>query len=93
VSAAKPRMGRPSIFRELKPHRYQGNTTKTGSMRFEAARRRLAALAGWPVGKVSDGDVFEYLARGEADTVKYLKSKDAAPVLGKSGVAKFLKVE
>lgn len=72
----KPRMGRPSIFREPKTKRYQGNTTKIGSVRFEAARRRLAALTKWPVGKVSDGDVFEYLARGEADTVKYLKERE-----------------
>lgn len=68
------RTGRPSIFPD-KVRRYQGSVTDVGSGAFEAARRRLAGLVGWPVSRVSDGDVFEFLARGEAAVKKELKTR------------------
>lgn len=69
-----PRMGRPTIFGPPKPKRYQGNVTAAGSVAFEAARRRLAALSGWPVTRISDGDVFEYMALGDAKARQILKA-------------------
>lgn len=69
------RIGHPSIFRNKKQgRRYQGIVTKVGSQKFEAARSRLGELAQRPVKWVSDADVFEFLARGEADTIEYIKS-------------------
>jgi len=44
--------------------RYQGLTTKAGTKAFEAAREQLQRAAKWPR-PPSDGDVFEYLARGK----------------------------
>lgn len=58
--------------------RYQGCVTKIGSVRFEAARARLAKLACRDVALTSDGDTFEYLARGDAETREYLRTKGAA---------------
>ena len=67
-------MGRPSIFAPKNPkHRHQGIMTNVGEKKFEAARRRLAELAEMPVKRVSDGDVFEYLSRGEVETIAHLK--------------------
>ena len=63
--------GRPAIFRH-KTVRLQGVVTKVGSVKFEHARRRLARLAGRDVDSTSDGDTFEFLARGEANTRRYL---------------------
>jgi hypothetical protein len=67
-------LGQPAIFRPKNPAtRKQGHMTDVGAKAFEAARKRLAKLAGRK--KVSDGDVFEFLARGEDDTRMYLESK------------------
>jgi hypothetical protein len=67
--------GRASIFRDKKDGaRLQGIITKAGSQRFEAARKRLARLAARDAEEVSDADTIEYLARGEAETVKYLRA-------------------
>lgn len=68
------KLGKRAVFDLPKPTRYQGVVSKVGAKAFEAARKRLAVLA-QRTGRVSDGDVFEYLARGEAETVKYLASK------------------
>ena len=56
---------RPSIFRD-KVARVQGMISKAGATAFEQRRKQLAKLAGWDVKKVSDADVIEYMARGEA---------------------------
>lgn len=70
------RGGWPSVFSgKNKKNRYQGIVTNVGRREFEVARRRLAKLAGLSVKTVSDGDVFEYLARGEADTKAYIEAK------------------
>jgi len=72
----KKRMGRPSIFtpKDWKDPetRRQGIMTKVGVVAFEKARVRLAKLVGWESTRVADGDVMEYLARGEAETKAYL---------------------
>jgi hypothetical protein len=70
--------GNASIFKPKNGDRFQGVTTKLGTTRFEAARGRLAKLAGREKEHVSDGDVFEYLARGESETRAYLKEMEAA---------------
>lgn len=68
------RAGRASIFRGKQGGaRLQGVITKAGSNRFEQARKRLARLAGRDVEEVSDADTIEYLARGEAETLKVLR--------------------
>lgn len=76
---AKTPGGRPTIFtpKDGEPVRAQALTI-TGSKRFEAARRRLAKLAGWEPEQVSDADTVEFMARGETDTLKYLEAKRAA---------------
>jgi hypothetical protein len=68
------RMGRPSIF-GVKVRRYQGSVTQAGTVAFENHRRELAKLAKWPVSKVSDGDVFTYLALGREKTLEELNRK------------------
>ena len=65
-------IGRASIFRD-KVERVQGMITAVGAGQFEAARDRLSTLVKRHVGDVSDGDVIEFLARGEANTRAYLK--------------------
>ena len=48
--------------------------TKDGYAAFDLAKTRLAALAGRPSDSVSDADTIEYLARGETNTIAYLKA-------------------
>lgn len=66
--------GNQSIF-EGKTERVQGVLTPRGSAKFEAARRRLAKLAGRET--ASDGDTIVYLSIGEPETVKYLTEREA----------------
>ena len=69
-------MGRPSIFGpKSSKYRRQGIMTKVGSKLFEMKRSELATLANVSVKSVSDGDVFEFLARGRESTVEYLASR------------------
>ena len=76
---AKSSFGRRSIFRNKDLTRQKaGHTTRVGTARFEAARVRLKILAvlyGVQVEKIGDGDVIEFLARGEANTRAYLAGK------------------
>lgn len=70
--------GSQSIFRNKDGgDRVQGNITPIGSIRFEHARARLAKLDGRETEETSDGDVIEYLARGEADTIAYIEARRA----------------
>ncbi len=70
------RMGRPSVFAPKDPkHRYQGIVTKLGAKQLEDARADLAALSGLKKKQVSDGDVFEFLARGRRATQEYLATR------------------
>jgi len=68
--------GRP-IFSPKDGDRFQGITTRVGTSRLNAARERLAVLVSRPVESVSDGDVFEYLARGHNETKLWLKKRAA----------------
>lgn len=72
--------GRRSIFREKdNQYRKQGQMTKAGHQFFELARKRLSAIVhdvqGWKPRHVSDGDVFEYLGRGDDNTRAYLEAR------------------
>lgn len=68
-------MARPAIFRgKLPENNVHGMLTKDGAKAFAARRRELAALVDWKPARVSDGDVIEFLARGEKPTKAYLKS-------------------
>jgi len=70
---AKTQFGRPCIFRDKAGGtKKQGVITPAGTIRFEAARRRLAKLAGREVEQISDADTIEYLARGETETKAYI---------------------
>jgi len=64
------RGGRPSIFGPKTGDIH--NLTKAGTVRFNQARERLAKLAGWEPENVSDADTSEFLALGEAATIKLL---------------------
>ncbi len=71
---SKARMGRRAIFRGKDGgQRVQAIITKVGGQKFEKARVRLAKLAEWEATDVSDADVVEYLARGDAETIAYLE--------------------
>lgn len=65
-------MGRRSIFRG-KEVRVQGDITRFGSQRFEAARARVAKLAGRKT--ASDGDTIEYLALGHMDATDHIAAQ------------------
>lgn len=66
--------GRPSIFRgKDRTKRVVGYLTKTGTVEFERARKRLATLVQWRIGDVTNSDVVEFLSRGEANALDYLK--------------------
>lgn len=68
-------MARPAIFRDKSAENdVHGRLTNEGLRCFEVARKTLAAIVDWPVDRVSDGDVVEFLARGERATRKYLKA-------------------
>lgn len=73
-----PATGRASIFRgKANGVRVQGILTREGGKQFEAARGELAALyraiKGVKPTVVSDADVIEFLARGQANTEAYLE--------------------
>lgn len=51
--------------------------TKEGSKLAEQHRKELAELSGLKPKQVSDGDLFDYLARGKEATVAYLAKKNA----------------
>lgn len=69
--------GQPAIFLHKTGGEVRGSLTVVGSVRFEHARRRFAKLVGWEYERVLDGDVVEYLARGETSTRAYLASRPA----------------
>lgn len=67
------------IFENKDPStRFQGILTPQGGKDFETAKKRLRALykavVGSDYGRISDGDVTEYLARGDVATRAYLKA-------------------
>lgn len=76
----KIKLGRQSIFRDKKGgSRVQGVMTKAGTRAFANARKRLATLADREPENVSDADVIEFMARGEAETVLYLAATTFTP--------------
>ncbi len=76
---ATKRIGRASIFTNPdgrpKVDRVNGVITAAGSVRFELHRKQLGKLVGLDPEQVSDADVVEYMARGEAESRKYLKDR------------------
>ena len=77
-SVSTVKRGRPSIFRERKHHRRQGEMTDVGAKAFERARARLTKLwnryhAEQPITRASDADVFEGLSRGWDQTTAYIR--------------------
>lgn len=67
------RMGRPSLFGPKDVDaRYQGLMTTAGSKLFETEREWIARTVGIAVKSVSDGDVFESLARGREKSERIL---------------------
>lgn len=73
------KLGRPSLFTPKdggKAHHILALTAE-GERLFDVARAKLKKLAAWP-GNVSDADVTEFLVRGEAKTIAYLKKRGKA---------------
>lgn len=62
VSVAKKAMGRPTLYKKDGPD-VHGRISKTGGKVFEKMRRILKRQTKWP-GKISDGDVVEFILRG-----------------------------
>ena len=73
----RPLEGLPSIFRgkDRLTGRVQGLLTRFGRARVEAARKPLAKLTGRKASTISQGDLIEYLARGDENTKAYLAGK------------------
>ena len=70
---ASAKMGRPSLFRDKRGGlRVQAIIGRVGKQKFLAARARLAEIAKRKVRQVSASDTVEFLARGEAETIRYL---------------------
>lgn len=71
-------MGRPAIFvpKDGGKAYHILALTRQGRRMFEDARRRLKMLAKWK-GRVSDADTVEFILRGEAATIEYLKAKES----------------
>ena len=69
---------RPSIFPCKDTHGVQASKmTTVGLGLFERARKRLAALSGWELARVTDADTIEYLVRGHEASVAELKKRSA----------------
>ena len=74
MSKKAPTTGRPSIFRgKDRTSPVNAYMTPRGKKKVHEARKRLAALVGWQIGDVKDGDVVEALARGWDETRAYLR--------------------
>lgn len=78
AKTAKPeakQMGRPTVFKKDGPD-VHGKISAAAAEKFEMYRKRLAVLAAWPPEKrVSDGDVIEFIIRGEVSTKLVLKGE------------------
>lgn len=78
AKTAKPeakQMGRPTVFKKDGPD-VHGRISAAAGEKFEMYRDRLSALAKWPVDKrISDGDVIEFIIRGEVSTKLVLKGE------------------
>lgn len=75
---AKHPGGRESIFRgKANGVRIQGVLTKAGGVAFEQSRKALGKVYELETGRkpprISDAEVVEYLARGEAETAKAIR--------------------
>lgn len=68
--------GRPVIFPHKTARKIAGYVSQEGSKGFERARKRLAGLVGWPVGKVATQEVLEYLAIGHTAAVAIIQAKE-----------------
>ena len=66
------RIGRPSLFRDKDRRRpRRGYFSQDGHKALEAAKRRIARIVQWDLDEISDGDTFEFLARGERASIAY----------------------
>lgn len=83
MPTVKPRIGRPSIFGrkdQQGSRRYQGVVGLTATRALEDARVELGAvylrIMGRPFnGRISDADLFEFLAIGPARTETWLRQQ------------------
>lgn len=72
--------GRPSLFRGKDRTRpVSAYMTPAGKQKLHAARVRLAKIVKWDADDITDGDVCEFLARGEADSRAYFKAAGVIP--------------
>ena len=72
---AKTRAGRPTIF----PGKVKsaattvwGQLTPDGAKAFQRQRVVLSKLTGWPLARVSDSDVVEFLSRGADNSGRFI---------------------
>jgi hypothetical protein len=72
VSKTTKKMGRPTLFPKDGPD-VHGRISEAAGKKFELKRTQLAKLSGWPIEKLSDGDVIEFIIRGEVSTKLKLK--------------------
>lgn len=89
----RPATGRPSLFRgkDRSKQPLQGRVTERGRGAFEAARKRVAALATtyrvegrtWTAKEVSDGDTIEYLAIGHDRVEEMFRMRNVARNIAK----------
>lgn len=66
--------GRVSLFRH-KTTRVQGMITKIGAQKMKMAKARIGELTGRAQRSISEGDVIEFLSRGEAEAIEYWRER------------------
>lgn len=80
---AKPTAGRPSLFGPKDPKKMPSiQLTRVGHKSLEAAKKRLVALTGWSLSRISYSDTTEFLALGEAAAQRELRRRGFLKVGG-----------
>lgn len=74
MTEKKPAVGRPSLFNK-KTRVFHGRVTKIGGERMEELRAEISDIVGWPLARISDGDVVEFSFRGKKPSIEYWKHR------------------
>lgn len=67
--------GRPSLFSPKTVAITHSRVTAECAKGMKITKRRMSELTGWPVTRISVGDVQEFLVRGEKGSVDYWKTQ------------------
>lgn len=70
----KPQVGRPSLFNK-KTCVIHARVSSIGESRREELRSEISDIVGWPLARISDGDVVEYSFRGKKASIEHWKHR------------------